>query len=193
MFEGWKKEKGFSYPDRICYPGPDYRVRIFFGAMSVVALLDVIGGIYLAHSNLKNSKFKFNELDDGSLQVYAEVKYDSAKKWFLVERVNELGENELCVTNKKGMNVLTKEFVGELVVTDDLVVSADESILSVSRIEPYLESYYPKDLYAPEDIQKLLDLIALDYEWHAEKVFTVSKENPVPLSLKLEDWQWTNM
>lgn len=153
-----------------------YELYKFFGGLGIGIGIPMIG--FLCASKLDkalfpNTKFEYYRSEDGTYHATSEVKYDVVKTYYLVERVNELGEKELCITNKYGTNMMNNEFIGDINIADHTPFSTDEFILNVENLEPYLEQFEIKELYTPDDLKNMINVISENYNWHDGKVLTI--------------------
>lgn len=114
------------------------------------------------------------ELNNDDLEVSGRVKRDVALSWFLVEGKKDNGESQLSVINKDGIDVLTNEFVTEVHKIDDSFVSLDENILSMEKFSSYLMGDEDLEYYTPDDIVRIINLIANNYNWHTEKTLKIA-------------------
>jgi len=169
----------------------DYRYRNLITGIGVISLgaTLVVGGIgftVVKNYNRPKNSFHYVTDHDGKIHASGRVKYKEVMNhWYLLEKQLNNGKSKLFIVDGKSkLFIVDRDFSREFVdietnkpvasCTVDLNSSStmdyiDPTILNVEKLGPYLLSYdMVYDSYTCQDIEKLLGLIAADYEYSYE-------------------------
>lgn len=122
----------------------------------------------------ENKAFDYEVVDSTYVVPSGQVKYSVVSTWFLVEVKGNYGLNKLRIVNEEGIDVLTDEVVTTIHRLEDSYISLDEDVLNLESLSTYLVGDWTKELYSPDDIENLISLIAVNYNWHKEKTLKIA-------------------
>lgn len=122
----------------------------------------------------EDTKFDYEVVDSTYVVPSGQVKYSVVSTWFLVEVKGNDGLNRLRIVNEEGIDVLTDEVVTTIHRLEDSYISLDEDVLNLESLSTYLVDDEVKELYSPDDIEKLISLISANYNWHKDKTLKIA-------------------
>lgn len=114
------------------------------------------------------------DVDDVVYTPSGQVKYSEACKWFLVEIKTSDEKFDLKVIDKNGFDVLKQEFITEIHEIDGTYLSLDEDVLYMESLANYLIDTEKQEYYAPKDIEAIIEMIKINYNWHRNKSLTIA-------------------
>ena len=107
----------------------------------------------------------------GQTEVTGNITLDDFKKCYLVEKKDESGKLSLHIVNKDGVDILTNEFISNIHEVEGCLISVDEDIYSVAKMEDYLEGE-ETELFSPDAIRDMLLVISQNFDWHDSKILS---------------------
>lgn len=99
---------------------------------------------------------------------------ETFKNWYLVEYHLKNGVRGLCISDGTS-NVLNMEESFRIVSIGDNMIPMEENVYHIEKIERYLKDFgLEKESYTFDDIRIILSTIYKTYEFHNDKVQTLT-------------------
>lgn len=80
----------------------------------------------------------------------------------------------LKVIDENGNCFISRDFITEIHKIDDSFVSLDEHVFYIEKFSNYLNGDEDLEYYTPEDIEHIIELISVNYNWHIEKILKIA-------------------
>ncbi len=114
------------------------------------------------------------DINDDTYEASGRVKKSVASSWFLVEVKTSDGNHLLKVIDENGNCVISRDFITEIHKIDDSFVSLDDHVFYIEKFSNYLNGDEDLEYYTPEDIEHIIKLISVNYNWHIEKILKIA-------------------
>lgn len=155
-------------------------------AIISVAAVTLVGsvGMLIAHNiNAPKKHFTYKTDSEGKIQISGRVKYSEVKEhWKLLEKEGRNKKTKLYIVDETFFGYLINISTDKEIAVSTVQNSgrySDPTVVNLENLEPYLFDYdMVYDSYTIEDIDRLLGLIEVDYEYS-----TLEDENKVMMKI----------